>query len=264
MKKIILFSIIIFTSFSVFAQFDIPEWVYSYLEDYMDHGFIRQHEDFNMLKVSSRVLIAREVSELLRAYSDDPSIFSTVETTRLGRLCSEFSEEIRFLWGPELNSLTTSLKLLRRQIASNKNIVRSSEFHILGKNGEVKSQETIVHNNVIRAESHLKQGIKLYNKNLYDKALREFRTALSKFPAYVSAQFWMGRVYVKKGEYRMAIDSWQKVVNQLGKRIYLSDFIEDPAHYNEVFMEILEVLSAYPEDPTINRFLKTLQDNLRK
>lgn len=55
----------------------------------------------------------------------------------------------------------------------------------------------------------------------------------------------------------------EKVVNSLGDRIFINDFVEVTSDYNEVFMEILEVLSVYPDNQTANRLLKTLQENLR-
>ncbi|MCK9224269.1 MAG: hypothetical protein M0R46_04460 [Candidatus Muirbacterium halophilum] len=258
----IIISFIILFSVNAFES-GVPGWVHEYFKGFEKSGFISQKSEYNIYAMNSRVLVAREIFELLKLFSSKPQNFSTEETRKLGQLAGEFADELKFLNLVNLEEYTILLKLLKNKIETNRSVVMTSKFHTLGKNGEVQNSSRIVHQNVVKAEIFTDRAVKhFYNKN-YSKALLDLEQAVNKFPNFLTAHFWLGRVYVKKGEYYKAIHAWEKVVNSLGNRIYINDFVEVTSDYNEVFMEILEVLSVYPDNKVANNLLKTLQENLR-
>jgi|GEM_PF-5526683 len=262
-KKYILITLIITIYMFQIPSAVIPSYVYETLEEFNESGLIKFTSEFPLRKIHSRYLVAREVNNVLYKYASSPNSFSSAEIQNIGKMAAEFSDELRLINASDLDKFTTILRMLKTKIETAKSYVLSSRFHTLGKNGEIENRTKIVHGNVVRAEVHTERAIKLFYIGRYTKSMLELNNAIAKYPNYLTAHFWLGRVFVKKGEYRKAIGSWQKVVNSLGNKIYISDFIQRKSDFNEVFMEILEVLSAYPDDPTANKLLKTLQNNLR-
>ncbi|MFA7577137.1 MAG: hypothetical protein WC002_03615 [Candidatus Muiribacteriota bacterium] len=243
--------------------FSLPDWAQEHINYFIKTGFIKEKEGYNIYALKSRILSAKEVNTLLYKFGDSPEAFSTSEIMKLGQLTSELADELRFINTPKLNTFTTILKLLQNRIISTKSVILATSFHTIGEQGTIENTQELIHKNSVRAQVHLDQAKKLFEMKNYNRALIELNTALNNYPNYLAACFWAGRVHVKKGEYDKAILMWEKVVSTLGNRIYISDFIDKVSDYNEVFMEMLEVLSQYPENQVINRLIKTLQDNLR-
>ncbi|PLX19381.1 MAG: hypothetical protein C0601_02090 [Candidatus Muiribacterium halophilum] len=262
-KKIPLIIMILTVSIIQIFASTIPSYVFDVLKEFKQSGLVEFSSEFPIEKIRSRYMISREVNNVIYNFAKSPNSFSSAEIQNLGKLAGEFSEELRLINSSNLSKFTTILRMLTTKIETTKSYVMSSRFHTLGKNGEIENKTKIVHGNVVSAEVHTERAIKLFYLGRYTKSMLELNNAIAKYPNYLTAHFWLGRVFVKKGEYRKAIGSWQKVVNSLGNKIYISDFIQRKSDFNEVFMEILEVLSAYPDDNTANNLLKTLQDNLR-
>jgi tetratricopeptide (TPR) repeat protein len=59
---------------------------------------------------------------------------------------------------------------------------------------------------------HFTAGRKLYNKRMYNRALREFDKAVKIDPNSFKAYFWRGRVYLKMGHYDKATADFKMVV----------------------------------------------------
>lgn len=210
--RIFLFFLISFIIFFTAYSFEsgVPGWVHEYFRGFENSGFLSEKSEYNIYSLNSRVIVAKEVFELLKLFSSKPQNFSTEETRKLGQLAGEFADELKFLNSANLEEYTILLKLLKNKIETNKSVVMTSKFHTLGKDGQITNSSRIVHSNVVKADVHTERAKKhFYNRN-YSKALLELEQAVTKFPDFLTAHFWLGRVYVKKGEYYKAVHSWKK------------------------------------------------------
>ncbi|MGM0607599.1 MAG: tetratricopeptide repeat protein [Candidatus Muiribacteriota bacterium] len=260
-KKNTLLLFILFISLNILAS--IPEEAQKSLTHFVENGFLSEKEGVNIHKLNSRFLSARQVNQLLNFFSKHPEEFSTREIIKLGKLCGEFSEELRFMNLSRLDSFTTLLKLLQNRIITTKSVVLATEFHTIGQRGIVEDKKELIEPETTKSTVYLDRAKTCFNNRNYDQAAHELNQALLSHPDFLAGCFWLGRVYVKKGDYLAAVEMWEKVVTSLGSRIYIDDFIDKVSDYNDVFMEVLEVISAYPEHPVPNKLLQTMQENLR-
>lgn len=62
------------------------------------------------------------------------------------------------------------------------------------------------------AYSHYSEAYTLYESGNLDGALQEYQLAVLSNPEFVNAHVWIARIYMEKGQYNRALDTWRIVL----------------------------------------------------